>query len=96
MAMGQNPNRTPSEHPNATTKIGSKMGEKNSPTAKRGTIGFDPATFSEAHFGARGHHFWSLSPACGSRALRSRIFLWSGEKEAKRKKAPPKGGFSTF
>ena len=23
--MGQNPNRTPSEHPNPTTKIGSKM-----------------------------------------------------------------------
>ena len=27
MAMGQNPNRTPSEHPNPTTKIGSKMGD---------------------------------------------------------------------
>ena len=26
MAMDQNPNRTPSEHPNPTTKIGSKMG----------------------------------------------------------------------
>ena len=26
VAMGQNPNRTPSEHPNPTTKIGSKMG----------------------------------------------------------------------
>ena len=26
MAMGQKPNRTPSEHPNPTTKIGSKMG----------------------------------------------------------------------
>ena len=26
MAMGQNPNRTPSEHPNPTTKIGPKMG----------------------------------------------------------------------
>ena len=26
MAMGQNPNRTPSEHPNPATKIGSKMG----------------------------------------------------------------------
>ena len=25
MAMGQNPNRTPSEHTNPTTKIGSKM-----------------------------------------------------------------------
>ena len=25
MAMGQNPNRTPSEHPNPTTKIGPKM-----------------------------------------------------------------------
>ena len=25
-AMGQNPNRTPSEHPNPTTKIGYKMG----------------------------------------------------------------------
>ena len=25
MAMGQEPNRTPSEHPNPTTKIGSKM-----------------------------------------------------------------------
>ena len=29
--MGQNPNRTPSEHPNPTTKIGSN-----------GTVGFDP------------------------------------------------------
>ena len=26
MAMGQNPNRTPSEHANPTTKIGAKMG----------------------------------------------------------------------
>ena len=26
MAMGQDPNRTPSEHPNPTTQIGSKMG----------------------------------------------------------------------
>ena len=26
LAMGQNPNRTPSEHPNPTTKIGCKMG----------------------------------------------------------------------
>ena len=26
MAMGQKPNRIPSEHPNPTTKIGSKMG----------------------------------------------------------------------
>ena len=26
MAMGQNPNRTPSKHPNPTTKIGSNMG----------------------------------------------------------------------
>ena len=26
MVMGQNPNRTPSEHPNPTTKIGSEMG----------------------------------------------------------------------
>ena len=34
MAMGQNPkpNRTPSEHPNPTTKIGSKMG--GAPTPK--------------------------------------------------------------
>ena len=30
VAMGQNPNRTPSEHPNPTTKIGSQMaGEFN-------------------------------------------------------------------
>ena len=26
MAMGQNPNRTPSEHPSPTTKIGPKTG----------------------------------------------------------------------
>ena len=26
MAMSQNPNRTPGEHPNPTTKIGSQMG----------------------------------------------------------------------
>ena len=32
MAMGQNPNRTRSEHPNPTTKIGSKMG--GAPTPK--------------------------------------------------------------
>ena len=30
--MGQNPNRTPSEHPNPTTKIGSKM--SGAPTPK--------------------------------------------------------------
>ena len=35
MGMGQNPNRlAPSEHPNPTTKIGSKMG-----------IGFDPQPY---------------------------------------------------
>ena len=27
MAMGQNPHHTPSEHPNPTTKVGSKMGK---------------------------------------------------------------------
>ena len=32
MAMGQKTNRTPSEHPNPTTKIGSKMG--GAPTPK--------------------------------------------------------------
>ena len=31
MAMGQNPNRTPSEHPNPTTKIGSLKWVVNSP-----------------------------------------------------------------
>ena len=34
VAMGQNPNRTPSEHPNPTTKIGSKMG--GAPTNQNG------------------------------------------------------------
>ena len=38
--MAQNPNRlAPSEHPNPTTKIGSKMGGAPTPN---GTIGFDP------------------------------------------------------
>ena len=40
MAMGQNPNRTPSEHPNPTTKIGSLKWVVNSPTNQKG-IGFD-------------------------------------------------------
>ena len=31
VAMGQNPNRTPSEHPNPTTKIRSKMGGAATP-----------------------------------------------------------------
>ena len=35
---GSNPNRTPSEHPNPNTKIGSKIG--GAPT-QNGTIGFD-------------------------------------------------------
>ena len=37
--MGQNPNRTPGEHPNPTTKIGWKLG--GAPTNQNGTIGFD-------------------------------------------------------
>ena len=40
MAMGQNPNRTPSEHPNPTTKIKPKMG--GAPTPKWDPIDFDP------------------------------------------------------
>ena len=40
MAMGQNPNRPPSEHPNPSTKIGSTMG--GAPTPKWYPIGFDP------------------------------------------------------
>ena len=40
MAMGQKPNRTPSEHPNLTTKIGSETG--GAPTPKWDPIGFDP------------------------------------------------------
>ena len=36
--MGQNPN--PSEHPNPTTKLASKMG--GAPTPKWDLIGFDP------------------------------------------------------
>ena len=38
--MGQNPNRTPSEHPNPTTNIGSKMGDAPK-TPKWDPIGFD-------------------------------------------------------
>ena len=40
LAMGRNPNRTPSEHPNPTNGIGSKMG--GAPTPKWDPIGFDP------------------------------------------------------
>ena len=40
VAMGQNPNRTPSEHPNPTTKIPPKMG--GAPAPKWEPIGFDP------------------------------------------------------
>ena len=40
MAMGENPNRTRSEHPNPTTKIGSTMGGDF--TSKWDPIGFDP------------------------------------------------------
>ena len=40
-AMGQNPNRTPSEHP-IPTNIGSKIWVVNSPTPKWDPIGFDP------------------------------------------------------
>ena len=42
MAMGQNPNRTPSEHPNPTTKIGSKMGGEFTYQPRWDPIGFDP------------------------------------------------------
>ena len=31
LARGQNPNRAPSEYPNPTAKIGSKMGGANTP-----------------------------------------------------------------
>ena len=41
MAMGQNPNCTPSEHPNPTTKIGSKMGGAPTPPKKGSQNGFD-------------------------------------------------------
>ena len=42
MAMGQNPNRTPSEHPNPTIKIGSKMGGEFAYQPKMGSQkGFD-------------------------------------------------------
>ena len=42
MAMGQK-NRTPSEHPNPTTKIGSKMGgEFTYPKMEWDPLGFDP------------------------------------------------------
>ena len=41
MAMGQDPNHGPFEHPNPTTKIGSKMG--GAPTPKWDPInGIDP------------------------------------------------------
>ena len=39
LAMGQNPNRSPSEHPNPTTKIGSKLGGEFTYQAK-----WDPKT----------------------------------------------------
>ena len=41
MAMGQKPDRTPSEHPNPHFKIGSKIWVVNSPTPKWDPIGFD-------------------------------------------------------
>ena len=41
MAMGQNPNRTPSEHPNPTTRIGSKTGGEFTHQPKWDPMGFD-------------------------------------------------------
>ena len=42
MAMGQNPNRTPSEHPNPTTKIGSKLGGEFTYPQMGSHSGFEP------------------------------------------------------
>ena len=42
-AMGQNPNRTPSEHPNPTTEIGSKMGSEFTYQPKWDPIGTENA-----------------------------------------------------
>ena len=42
VAMGQNPNRTPSEHPNSTTKIGSKMGGALKTPKMGSQNGFEP------------------------------------------------------
>ena len=44
MAMGQIPNRTPREHPNPTTKIGSKMGGEFTQSQPK----WDPKTFLTA------------------------------------------------
>ena len=62
LAMIQNPkpNRTPSEHPNSTTRIGSKMG--GAPTNQNGTIGFDPQPIFlhglEVSFGSKATKSW--------------------------------------
>ena len=72
--MGQNPNRTTSEHPNPTTKIGSKMG--GAPTPKWDTIGFDlrPCVSKPS----TSHFFQTLSPGCDQRFPAS-LFLSIGE-----------------
>ena len=71
MAMGQKPNRTPSEHPNPTTKIGSKMGG-GSPKYCKGTLG--PPDLRGWNRGTRCFFLWSIlvgepSPKMGERAL---------------------------
>ena len=46
LAVGQNPNRTPGEHPNPTTKKGSRMGSELTYQPKWDYIGFD----NHSHF----------------------------------------------
>ena len=68
MAMGQNPNRSPSEHPNPTTKISSKMAGA---PPKWYPIGFDP----QPCFRSREPTAWSLGgalPAVGAWAAQAK------------------------
>ena len=72
LAMGQNPNPTPSEHPNPTTKIGSKMypTSTSSPPAPPNTHRSAPLRFARASSLAR--LGWLVSGAARCPAARPR------------------------
>ena len=69
MGMGQNPNRTPSEHPNPTTKLGSKMGgeftsqPKWIPLVLTHSHQFGPDPHAELVFPQRSLYLVQLRPA---------------------------------
>ena len=83
MAMGQKPNRTPSEHPNPTTKVGSKMGGELTNQNGIPLNGFD----HHSHIVLTGIHSTSLASAepIGESAPRAphglRVIFIPGDKE---------------